>query len=149
VKTRPTCCAENPQRNTENTPEITKKTTTENNVVVADLSIFPVEEHKAVQRFLAKISADEQTKVLEVMKFALKARCIRNRVGYLRALVTASLEKQLTQAEAEPEILNLEERLQRQSKKIQEEAEKDKVNNETFFANLQQRYGADKVFIPV
>jgi len=87
---------------TETKTEITKKTTTEKistgaeklptekKSVVVDLQCFTAKEQPAAQKQLSKLTSHEQLAVLAVMQCSIQTKHIKNKIGYLQAVVKSS-----------------------------------------------------------
>jgi len=84
---------------TENTPEITKKITTEINPVVVNLKIFEEKQQAVAKKSLSQLSQSQQVAVMAVLVIAVQTSTVKNKVGYLRSLVNAELNGTFTPAE--------------------------------------------------
>jgi len=112
---------------TETKTEITQKTTTEKKSVVVDLEIFPDKEQPAAKKQLSKLSSHEQLAVLAVMHCSIQTKQIKNKIGYLQAVVKSVLDGTFTPADPSKKVLTAEEKIQRKKAEEIAEAQREKL----------------------
>ena len=130
---------------TENTPEITKKITTEINPVVVNLKIFEEQQQSIAKKILTSITEDQQVAVLAVMMVAIKTSTVKNKLGYLRAIVNSVLSgtfTPVTKSSAPPQ--SAKDRLILERKRKEEEEQRHKISNADFFKEISDKFGKTK-----
>ena len=129
---------------TENTPEITKKITTEINPVVVNLGIFKEQEQSIAKKILTSITEDQQVAVLAVMMVAIKSSTVKNKLGYLRAIVNSVLSGTFTPVTKSAAPPSAKDRLILERKRKEEEEQRHKISNADFFKEISDKFGKTK-----
>jgi len=129
---------------TETKTEITKKTTTEKistgaeklptekKSVVVDLQCFTAEEQPAAQKQLSKLTNAQQLAVIAVLHCAIRSKRLKNKIGYLHAVVKSVLDGTFTPALPSEKVLTAEEKIQRKKAEQVAEAQRDQLAKQQY-----------------
>jgi len=121
---------------TETKTEITKKTTTEKNPVVVSLDCFSDQEQPAAKKKLSNLNSSQQLAVLAVIQCAIQNSSIKNKIGYLHAVVKSVQDGTFTPAPPAKKVLTPEEKSQKKKADKIAEAQREQLVQQQY---LQQQ----------